>query len=172
MQELEGILYRAKRGAEGARLRRWATVPAVAAINGVRLGGVAVLGGEEVRSQRVGVRALVGRWSGAGKPGKRRMGAGGGAAVGGRGRPAGGGRRARQVGPTCRREGERGEGRGAGRGGRAGPRGDGPENWAATGKNKNRKKKEGRWAGPERGEGREFVLFFLNPFSNQYFQHF
>jgi hypothetical protein len=85
MQELEGILYRAKRGTKGAWLRRWAAVPAVAAINGVLLGGVAVLGGEEVRSQRVGVRALVGRWSGAGEPGKRRRGAGGGAAVGRKG---------------------------------------------------------------------------------------
>jgi hypothetical protein len=74
-----------ERGGEEARARRWAAVPAVAAINGVRLGVVAVLGEEEVRSQRVGVRALVGRWSGAGEPGKWRRGAGGGAAVGRKG---------------------------------------------------------------------------------------
>jgi hypothetical protein len=39
MQELEGILYRAKRGAEGARLRRWGGGVPVTAIDGVRLGG-------------------------------------------------------------------------------------------------------------------------------------
>jgi hypothetical protein len=95
MQELEGILYRAKRGAEGARLRRWAAVPAVVAINGVRLGGVAVLGGEEVRWQRVGVCAR--RGGGAAPECGRRRGRGeeGGAAAGGRGR-------LRHVGPTCR----------------------------------------------------------------------
>jgi hypothetical protein len=41
MQELEGILYRSKRRAEWVRLRRWAAVPALAAINGVPLGAVA-----------------------------------------------------------------------------------------------------------------------------------
>jgi hypothetical protein len=34
IQELEGILYRAKRGAEGARLWRWAARSVAAAING------------------------------------------------------------------------------------------------------------------------------------------
>jgi hypothetical protein len=34
MRELEGILYRAKRGAEGVRLRQWAARSVVAAING------------------------------------------------------------------------------------------------------------------------------------------
>jgi hypothetical protein len=49
MRELEGILYRAKRGAEGARLRRWAARSVVAAINGDELGGGRLRGEEGVR---------------------------------------------------------------------------------------------------------------------------
>jgi hypothetical protein len=54
MEERElGAPYIGPRGGgEGAAEAVEATVP-VAAINGVRLGGVAVLGGEEVRWQRV-----------------------------------------------------------------------------------------------------------------------
>jgi hypothetical protein len=76
-----GVLYRAKRGAEGARLRRWAAVPAVAAINGVRLGGatVSVEGkGREVVRRRGSARP-VGRWSARGsRGGGRRRGVAGG----------------------------------------------------------------------------------------------
>jgi hypothetical protein len=112
MRELEGILYRAKRGAEGVRLRRWAA-RSVVAINGGSVRWRRVGEGEGVRWSS-GRRRIEdpARWGGEGAweageaaPGcgsRRRRGEEGGAVAGGRGRP-------RQVGPTCRRLREREE---------------------------------------------------------------
>jgi hypothetical protein len=51
-----GVLYRAKRGAEGARLRRWAAVLRWPPLMAVWLGGRPLQGEEEVEAARVGVR--------------------------------------------------------------------------------------------------------------------
>jgi hypothetical protein len=51
-----GVLYRAERGAEGARLRRWATALRWPPLIAVRLGGGRF--GEKKRQGRVGRRRL------------------------------------------------------------------------------------------------------------------
>jgi hypothetical protein len=105
MRELEGILYRAKRGAEGARLRRWAARSVVAAINGeARCGGGFGRGRGEVAAR--GSARPVGRWSGASE--ERREGGTTAREAGSRAvwpamEAARGWGRPRQVGPTSQR---------------------------------------------------------------------
>jgi hypothetical protein len=100
-----GFLYRAERGAEEARLRRWAARSVVAAINGeARCGGGFGRGRGEVAAR--GSARPVGRWSGAGE--ERREGGTAAREAGGRAvwpamEAARGWGRPRQVGPTCRR---------------------------------------------------------------------
>jgi hypothetical protein len=74
------------------------------------------------------------------------------------------------VGPTCRREGERGKGR-RGAGGPCGPKAGRPAGfgWAVGGEKKEKgKRKRGRWAGPRVERWVGFFFFFFKSISNPF----